>query len=178
MDLKSQMTLHFSRAGIFFDHFTHQNVVHVMFQIISFDYDMECIPIFVIDLCFEFVPVPQRTCNSRIFTGFQQSDFSPLSQKPTTSFFIILPRIGVISINIGLITLERQRRILQFFTPVLDSGISFCRNLEFQFQRSEEHTSELQSRENLVCRLLLEKKKARESTASRFPIKIASTGIQ
>src|SRR5690606_42119481 len=28
-----------------------------------------------------------------------------------------------------------------------------------QRQRSEEHTSELQSRENLVCRLLLEKKK-------------------
>src|SRR5690606_40217019 len=28
-----------------------------------------------------------------------------------------------------------------------------------QFSRSEEHTSELQSRENLVCRLLLEKKK-------------------
>src|SRR5690606_41513742 len=30
--------------------------------------------------------------------------------------------------------------------------------------RSEEHTSELQSRENLVCRLLLEKKKNRNST--------------
>src|SRR5690606_40976775 len=29
-------------------------------------------------------------------------------------------------------------------------------------QRSEEHTSELQSRENLVCRLLLEKKNSRE----------------
>src|SRR5690606_40897603 len=29
-----------------------------------------------------------------------------------------------------------------------------------QLDRSEEHTSELQSRENLVCRLLLEKKKA------------------
>src|SRR5690606_41335394 len=28
--------------------------------------------------------------------------------------------------------------------------------------RSEEHTSELQSRENLVCRLLLEKKKAQD----------------
>src|SRR5690606_41926528 len=28
--------------------------------------------------------------------------------------------------------------------------------------RSEEHTSELQSRENLVCRLLLEKKKEKE----------------
>src|SRR5690606_37858595 len=30
--------------------------------------------------------------------------------------------------------------------------------------RSEEHTSELQSRENLVCRLLLEKKKKDEGT--------------
>src|SRR5690606_41729192 len=30
--------------------------------------------------------------------------------------------------------------------------------------RSEEHTSELQSRENLVCRLLLEKKKIQNQT--------------
>src|SRR5690606_40372976 len=35
------------------------------------------------------------------------------------------------------------------------SGRSACRRW-----RSEEHTSELQSRENLVCRLLLEKKKS------------------
>src|SRR5690606_6869219 len=33
-------------------------------------------------------------------------------------------------------------------------------------ERSEEHTSELQSRENLVCRLLLEKKKAAPSHSS------------
>src|SRR5690606_41836636 len=32
--------------------------------------------------------------------------------------------------------------------------------------RSEEHTSELQSRENLVCRLLLEKKNTQHSPAS------------
>src|SRR5690606_41786713 len=31
--------------------------------------------------------------------------------------------------------------------------------------RSEEHTSELQSRENLVCRLLLEKKKEEQTTS-------------
>src|SRR5690606_41911846 len=31
--------------------------------------------------------------------------------------------------------------------------------------RSEEHTSELQSRENLVCRLLLEKKKKKANSA-------------
>src|SRR5690606_40748852 len=30
---------------------------------------------------------------------------------------------------------------------------------QYEWARSEEHTSELQSRENLVCRLLLEKKK-------------------
>src|SRR2546422_4087581 len=34
----------------------------------------------------------------------------------------------------------------------------------FQFHRSEEHTSELQSRLHLVCRLLLEKKKKTERT--------------
>src|SRR5690606_42024254 len=43
------------------------------------------------------------------------------------------------------------------------SGRSGCspggRNLSRVGCRSEEHTSELQSRENLVCRLLLEKKK-------------------
>src|SRR5438270_8805283 len=33
--------------------------------------------------------------------------------------------------------------------------------------RSEEHTSELQSQSNLVCRLLLEKKKAKYPTLSR-----------
>src|SRR5690606_41183242 len=32
-----------------------------------------------------------------------------------------------------------------------------------EVHRSEEHTSELQSRENLVCRLLLEKKKKRKA---------------
>src|SRR5690606_40816763 len=32
-----------------------------------------------------------------------------------------------------------------------------------ELRRSEEHTSELQSRENLVCRLLLEKKNTRTS---------------
>src|SRR5690606_40310355 len=34
-------------------------------------------------------------------------------------------------------------------------------------QRSEEHTSELQSRENLVCRLLLEKKKKQKKSTRR-----------
>src|SRR3712207_7818797 len=43
---------------------------------------------------------------------------------------------------------------------VLDLGAGTGRQL-----RSEEHTSELQSRQYLVCRLLLEKKNEPESTA-------------
>src|SRR5690606_41740019 len=48
----------------------------------------------------------------------------------------------------------------------IDADAEAARQVEFQLTdkgldflgRSEEHTSELQSRENLVCRLLLEKK--------------------
>src|SRR5690606_40192493 len=40
------------------------------------------------------------------------------------------------------------------FVPTPSAVASYVRG-----HRSEEHTSELQSRENLVCRLLLEKKK-------------------
>src|SRR2546430_8182665 len=37
-----------------------------------------------------------------------------------------------------------------------------------EIERSEEHTSELQSQSNLVCRLLLEKKKKSRPIASRL----------
>src|SRR5690349_23451959 len=36
-----------------------------------------------------------------------------------------------------------------------------------EIRRSEEHTSELQSRRDLVCRLLLEKKKKKKKTRSK-----------
>src|SRR5699024_11423933 len=41
--------------------------------------------------------------------------------------------------------------------------------------RSEEHTSELQSRFDLVCRLLLEKKKKKKYTTSQYEIRTNST---
>src|SRR5690606_40300903 len=45
-------------------------------------------------------------------------------------------------------------------TGARDCTTTFRRNHTKRYRvRSEEHTSELQSRENLVCRLLLEKKK-------------------
>src|SRR5260221_8870089 len=44
--------------------------------------------------------------------------------------------------------------------------------------RSEEHTSELQSHSDLVCRLLLEKKKRRREGASGDQIRIVGHGRQ
>src|SRR5688572_32702368 len=45
-----------------------------------------------------------------------------------------------------------------------------ARTERFGLTRSEEHTSELQSQSNLVCRLLLEKKKTVDFVLARFPL--------
>src|SRR5438874_9319254 len=52
------------------------------------------------------------------------------------------------------------RHLRPFFIPEHICSAATCR------QRSEEHTSELQSRRDLVCRLLLEKKKYSTTTPS------------
>src|SRR2546430_3757360 len=53
-----------------------------------------------------------------------------------------------------------------FYGPKIDFDITDaigrnwqCATIQLDYERSEEHTSELQSQSNLVCRLLLEKKK-------------------
>src|SRR2546430_5834266 len=44
-----------------------------------------------------------------------------------------------------------------------DTGVARDAVVDRDDERSEEHTSELQSQSNLVCRLLLEKKKKKET---------------
>src|SRR3712207_9202526 len=52
--------------------------------------------------------------------------------------------------DLGLVIVDEEQRF----------GVKHKERLkEFKASRSEEHTSELQSRQYLVCRLLLEKKK-------------------
>src|SRR5690349_23042189 len=50
--------------------------------------------------------------------------------------------------------------------PIADPGLAIRGNVRRLAARSEEHTSELQSRRDLVCRLLLEKKKNIKSTTA------------
>src|SRR5204862_4262860 len=49
-------------------------------------------------------------------------------------------------------------------TPAASEECTYLLCESFESLRSEEHTSELQSRRDLVCRLLLEKKKQIDST--------------
>src|SRR5438270_12946186 len=88
-------------------------------------------------------------------------------------FFFMDPattEIYTLSLHDALPIYVPRRRIVDDSAPrgALDH-LSGCDALEFGIrrqvagilhsQRSEEHTSELQSQSNLVCRLLLEKKK-------------------
>src|SRR5690606_41739337 len=104
-----------------------------------------------------------------------------LSCPPSFLFFLIIPRPPR-STLFPYTTLFRSQRVAVFGLEILQrfveheftAGVAGDHILvvgderahiveRHQFEpvadRSEEHTSELQSRENLVCRLLLEKKK-------------------
>src|SRR5690606_40258814 len=60
-------------------------------------------------------------------------------------------------------SLSRRRRISRFISSSATRHDWPENVVKHSPARSEEHTSELQSRENLVCRLLLVKKKSLES---------------
>src|SRR2546422_6495595 len=68
--------------------------------------------------------------------------------------------------------LEAFRRVLKFdpdhVEALFQAGVALARLHRLAVARSEEHTSELQSRLHLVCRLLLEKKKNTQHTQLRY----------
>src|SRR5690625_6993778 len=77
------------------------------------------------------------------------------------------PATATNALSVGATTHERK-------VPSLDIGVNED-DIPLAEMRSEEHTSELQSRGHLVCRLLLEKKKKR--TVHITPIETASKYI-
>src|SRR3712207_7266851 len=62
-----------------------------------------------------------------------------------------------VSVNLAAAQTQEPSLVDEVLAALEDSGLTPGR-----LQRSEEHTSELQSRQYLVCRLLLEKKKVHE----------------
>src|SRR5690606_40371959 len=94
-------------------------------------------------LCFFFCLMIRRPPRSTLFpyTTLFRSRLNCIGSKPTT-------RTTTLSCH------EANSPIRASLQPCC-----CCRSIQSRSWRSEEHTSELQSRENLVCRLLLEKKK-------------------
>src|SRR3712207_6899794 len=58
----------------------------------------------------------------------------------------------------------KTNRVRPYTSAQSSKAERVCERLNRRRRRSEEHTSELQSRQYLVCRLLLEKKKAFRSS--------------
>src|SRR5690606_39369513 len=69
--------------------------------------------------------------------------------------------LALVDADMPVITVAPQNDLLE----KLKSNLQEVRARGGELYRSEEHTSELQSRENLVCRLLLEKKKKRRAVS-------------
>src|SRR5690606_39307453 len=77
-------------------------------------------------------------------------------------YLIRFAGFGISSHVVGEAILEHQCDTLAHHAYGID-----CVHQRINVRRSEEHTSELQSRENLVCRLLLEKKNKSPSTKAQ-----------
>src|SRR5690625_5386676 len=59
---------------------------------------------------------------------------------------------------LAVVEFTEEQFLMQFDVPFVLAIQSKLQGGDFDTERSEEHTSELQSRGHLVCRLLLEKK--------------------
>src|SRR2546427_9132951 len=70
----------------------------------------------------------------------------------------------LLQVALAVQVVRPRRRVLKLERAVVGLPVLLDR-LE---QRSEEHTSELQSQSNLVCRLLLEKKKKKQTQLQEF----------
>src|SRR3712207_7868746 len=81
---------------------------------------------------------------------------------PYTTLFrsvgVLLAEVGVPGVRVGVELHEGQRSVYGRRGAKLGQCYGVVAAQDYR-DRSEEHTSELQSRQYLVCRLLLEKKK-------------------
>src|SRR2546427_4048880 len=83
------------------------------------------------------------------------------SAADSTSYAPTYPSVGALVAAASLNAIAE--RVWGMLRPAMKSAKLGAWEMEAMQTRSEEHTSELQSQSNLVCRLLLEKKKKKIS---------------
>src|SRR2546430_7179758 len=82
---------------------------------------------------------------------------------PYTTLFRSDASGNIVDFRFAYINPIAERRLRAPRETLLGRSLSEVRPFAVSSGRSEEHTSELQSQSNLVCRLLLEKKKNKSS---------------
>src|SRR5207244_12122739 len=94
------------------------------------------------------------SCYSRSLATFQRSVLPSalFCNRPPTHHIYTLSLHDALPISAEELSVAGQR------APARERGVPRRRTLRWPRARSEEHTSELQSPDHLVCRLLLEKK--------------------
>src|SRR3712207_8579813 len=99
-----------------------------------------------------------KTTRVKILLGLEYSEVDPKTQQRGTVSMKKGMKIGYLSQNPKL---EAENTVFEeMMTVFAELQKIYQRMQEINISlRSEEHTSELQSRQYLVCRLLLEKKK-------------------
>src|SRR5206468_10842326 len=87
--------------------------------------------------------------------------YTTLFRSPLLATWPLLLGMGILMLGAGLQgTILGLRATLEGFPTPVTGLVMSCYYVGYLLgTRSEEHTSELQSRSDLVCRLLLEKKK-------------------
>src|SRR2546430_11825482 len=82
---------------------------------------------------------------------------------PYTTLFRSLPEVAVRGVEPSPVRAHHPQVVVGERAPVVVAAVAVRVERPLVPRRSEEHTSELQSQSNLVCRLLLEKKKQKEN---------------
>src|SRR5690625_6295071 len=91
-------------------------------------------------------------CPNAKFTGNASNRF----YRPVIQFILNDTGFHILNDTMAALLIKSGNQFTVFFA---DRNAYFIAITPWIFHRSEEHTSELQSRGHLVCRLLLEKKK-------------------